>query len=58
MTSEAAPQAPSPPGDPFDPAYYDFEARLDAIYRRSTAWMVAMFTIQTLVLATAIVATR
>ncbi len=58
MTSAPAPLAPSRPGDRFDAACTEVEARLDAIYRRSTAWMVAMFTIQTLVLATAIVATR
>lgn len=58
MTDVAAPHAPSPPGDPFCPARTDFEARLNAIYRRSTAWMVAMFTLQTIVLAAAIVATR
>ncbi len=62
MTSAPAPLAPSRPGDRFEAACTEFEARFEAhlaaAHRRFLAWFAAALAVETVVLATAIVTTR
>ncbi|MBL8776620.1 MAG: hypothetical protein JNK12_11825 [Acidimicrobiales bacterium] len=62
MTSTSAPRAPYRPGDRFDAACTQFEARLEAhlaaAQRRFLTCFAVALTLQTLVLAVAILATR
>jgi hypothetical protein len=62
MTSAPAPQAATRPGDRFDAACTEFEARFEArlaaAHRRFLTCFAAALTLETVLLAAAIVATR